>query len=61
MLVGLPLYCLGDSMRHTDKWFPAEDDDAIGGLNPIACTFAAFAVYVALAVIWIFRADIFGA
>lgn len=48
-------------MRHTDKWFPAEDDDTAGGLNPIACTFAACAVYAVLAVIWIFRADIFGA
>ncbi|WP_424624474.1 hypothetical protein [Achromobacter marplatensis] len=45
-------------MRHTDKWFPAEDDETPGGLNPIACALAAFAVYVALAAIWIFRAEI---
>ncbi|MFY3310919.1 hypothetical protein [Achromobacter ruhlandii] len=40
---------------------PPLDDDAPGGLNPIACTLAACAVYIALAVIWIFRAEIFGA
>lgn len=60
MLVGLPLYFLGDSAMD-DYVDPPPDDDTPGGLNPIACTFAACAVYVALAVIWIFRADIFGA
>lgn len=45
-------------MRHTDKWFPDEDDDASGELNPVAYALAAFAHYVVLAAIWIFRAEI---
>jgi hypothetical protein len=37
---------------------PPQDDDTPGGPHPIAYAFAAFAVYIALAAIWIFRAEI---
>lgn len=38
--------------------FPPQDDETPGGLNPIACVVVASVVYIALAAIWIFRAEI---
>lgn len=38
--------------------FPPPDDDVPGGPNPIAYALAALAIDIALAAIWIFRADI---
>lgn len=37
---------------------PPQGDDTPGDLNPIACFFGMLVVDIALAALWIFRADI---